>query len=302
MVFALLDDCNASAAQPSSRLYTGFVREHVCTDAAGLPALWEAVQADQRAGLHALLLADYEWGEALVLGRPSVADPGAALRLLMFSQVQRLARPEVDAWLQTLPGADAGAGTLALEESISESDFLAVVERIHAAISAGETYQVNFSYRLQGQAWGEPVALYAALRARQPVPFGALLRLPDERWLLSCSPELFLRHQDGGLSARPMKGTAARGQPAASGGGGGGDLERARHLQADPKSRAENVMIVDLLRNDIGRIALTGSVQVPALFEIESYATVHQMTSTVQARLRPEVGWPELLRATFPCG
>ncbi|KJS69015.1 MAG: chloride transporter [Comamonadaceae bacterium BICA1-1] len=302
MVFALLDDCNASAAQPSSRLYTGFVREHVCTDAAGLPALWEAVQADQRAGLHALLLADYEWGEALVLGRPSVADPGAALRLLMFSQVQRLARPEVDAWLQTLPGADAGAGTLALEESISESDFLAVVERIHAAISAGETYQVNFSYRLQGQAWGEPVALYAALRARQPVPFGALLRLPDERWLLSCSPELFLSHQDGVLSARPMKGTAARGQPAASGGGGGGDLERARHLQADPKSRAENVMIVDLLRNDIGRIALTGSVQVPALFEIESYATVHQMTSTVQARLRPEVGWPELLRATFPCG
>ena len=304
MVFALLDDCDASAARPSSRLYTGFVREHACTDPAALPALWEAVQADQRAGLHALLLADYEWGEALVLGNPSVADPGAALRLLMFSQVQHLARAEVDAWLQTLPGVDAGAGTLALEEDISAADFHAAVERIHAAIRAGETYQVNFSYRLQGQAWGEPVALYAALRARQPVPFGALLQLPEQRWLLSCSPELFLRHQDGLLSARPMKGTAARSQPAANGGGGSGDddLDQARHLQADRKSRAENVMIVDLLRNDIGRIARTGSVQVPALFEIESYATVHQMTSTVQARLRPEVGWPELLRATFPCG
>lgn len=304
MVFALLDDCDASAAQPSSRLYTGFVREHRCTDAAGLPALWEAVQADQRAGLHALLLADYEWGEALVLGNPSVADPGAALRLLMFSQVQHLARAEVDAWLQTLPGVGAGAGTLGLEENLSAADFHAAVERIHAAISAGETYQVNFSYRLQGHAWGEPVALYAALRARQPVPFGALLQLPEQRWLLSCSPELFLRHQDGLLSARPMKGTAARSQPAANGGGGRGDddLDQARHLQADRKSRAENVMIVDLLRNDIGRIARTGSVQVPALFEIESYATVHQMTSTVQARLRPEVGWPELLRATFPCG
>jgi len=302
MVFALLDDCDASAAQPSSRLYTGFVRQHSCTDAAGLPALWEAVQADQGVGLHALLLADYEWGEALVLGRPSAADPGAALRLLMFSQLQHLTRHEVDAWLQALPGVGAGAGTLALEEDISAADFHAAVERIHAAIRAGETYQVNFSYRLQGHAWGEPVALYAALRARQPVPFGALLRLPEQRWLLSCSPELFLRQQNGVLSARPMKGTAARSQHTTSGGGGNDDLDQARSLQADPKSRAENVMIVDLLRNDIGRIARTGSVQVPALFEIESYATVHQMTSTVQARLRPEVGWPELLRATFPCG
>jgi len=310
-VFALLDDCEASAAQPSSRLYTGFVREHVCTDAtdrAALEALWAAVAQDQRAGLHALLLADYEWGEALVLGQPSAAYPGAALRLLMFSHLQRLAREQVDAWLQSWPGSDAGGGTLALQESVDEAGFAAAIERIHAAIRAGETYQVNYTYRLQGQAWGEPVALYAALRARQPVPFGALLRLPDDRWLLSCSPELFLRQQHGVLSARPMKGTAARilapecDTDIDGVGDREADLASARNLQADCKNQAENVMIVDLLRNDIGRIALTGSVQVPALFEIESYATVHQMTSTVQARLRPEVGWPELLRATFPCG
>jgi para-aminobenzoate synthetase/4-amino-4-deoxychorismate lyase len=306
-VFALLDDCEASAAQPSSRLYTGFVREHVCTDAtdrAALEALWAAVAQDQRAGLYALLLADYEWGEALVLGQPATAYPGAALRLLMFSHLQRLAREQVDAWLQDWPGFGAGGGTLALQESVDEAGFAAAIERIHAAIRAGETYQVNYTYRLQGQAWGEPVALYAALRARQPVPFGALLRLPDESWLLSCSPELFLRQRHGVLSARPMKGTAARGLAPDSDGVGDceADLASARQLQADRKTQAENVMIVDLLRNDIGRVALTGSVQVPALFEIESYATVHQMTSTVQARLRPEVGWPELLRATFPCG
>ena len=306
-VFALLDDCEASAAQPSSRLYTGFVREHVCTDAtdrAALDALWAAVAQDQRAGLHALLLADYEWGEALVLGQPSGDYPGAALRLLMFSHLQRLAREQVGAWLQSWPGSGAGGGTLALQESVDEAGFAAAIERIHAAIRAGETYQVNYTYRLQGQAWGEPVALYAGLRARQPVPFGALLRLPDDRWLFSCSPELFLRQQHGVLSARPMKGTAARRLAHESDGVGDREADQAsaRKLQTDRKSQAENVMIVDLLRNDIGRVALTGSVQVPALFEIESYATVHQMTSTVQARLRPEVGWPELLRATFPCG
>ena len=306
-VFALLDDCEASAAQPSSRLYTGFVREHVCTDAtdrAALDALWAAVAQDQRVGLHALLLADYEWGEALVLGQPSGDYPGAALRLLMFSHLQRLAREQVGAWLQSWPGSGAGGGTLALQESVDEAGFAAAIERIHAAIRAGETYQVNYTYRLQGQAWGEPVALYAGLRARQPVPFGALLRLPDDRWLFSCSPELFLRQQHGVLSARPMKGTAARRLAHESDGVGDREADQAsaRKLQTDRKSQAENVMIVDLLRNDIGRVALTGSVQVPALFEIESYATVHQMTSTVQARLRPEVGWPELLRATFPCG
>jgi para-aminobenzoate synthetase/4-amino-4-deoxychorismate lyase len=113
---------------------------------------------------------------------------------------------------------------------------------------------------------------------------------------LSCSPELFLRCDEGLLTARPMKGTAARFAAPE------GDSETARLLAKDIKNRAENLMIVDLLRNDLGRVAQVGSVRVPSLFAIEPYSTVFQMTSTVQARLRPEVGMPELLRGAFPCG
>ncbi|HEY8710462.1 MAG TPA: chorismate-binding protein, partial [Burkholderiaceae bacterium] len=137
----------------------------------------------------------------------------------------------------------------------------------------------------------------------QPVAYGALIALPAAgdtldatTHVLSCSPELFLRHAQGLLTARPMKGTAARADGAES------DSETARHLSIDIKNRAENLMIVDLLRNDLGRLAQIGSVTVPELFAIEPYSTVFQMTSTVQARLRPEVGFPEVLRAAFPCG
>ena len=130
--------------------------------------------------------------------------------------------------------------------------------------------------------------------------FGSVIRLPagagGPDWVLSCSPELFLRHHDGVLQARPMKGTAARSGDDAA------DALAARRLAADAKNRAENLMIVDLLRNDLGRVARTGSVRVPALFEVERYPTVLQMTSTVEAELPEDVGFPALLRALFPCG
>jgi para-aminobenzoate synthetase/4-amino-4-deoxychorismate lyase len=143
--------------------------------------------------------------------------------------------------------------------------------------------------------------LYRRLRARQRVSYGALMRLPMHagdtvEWVLSRSPELFLRHQRGRQHARPMKGTAPR-APAPE-----GDSETARLLHDDVKNRAENLMIVDLLRNDLGRIARIGSVEVPELFRIEPYATVFQMTSTIEALRRESVGLAELLRALYPCG
>jgi para-aminobenzoate synthetase/4-amino-4-deoxychorismate lyase len=140
------------------------------------------------------------------------------------------------------------------------------------------------------------VALYQRLRARQPVPYGALVMLPDGGALLSLSPELFVRHEGGALLARPMKGTApASGDEAI-------DAERSGALAADTKNRAENLMIVDLLRNDLGRIAATGSVEVPALFDVKRYGSVLQMTSTVQARLRGDATLAELFAALYPCG
>ncbi|VTU31285.1 Para-aminobenzoate synthase component 1 [Variovorax sp. PBL-H6] len=308
--FALLDDCASTPQQPTSRLYSGFVREHRCADAARLDMVWAQVDADLRQGLRAVLLADYEWGAKLLHGEQArlAPDDASALRVLMFRQCTSLSADEVDTWLaereQGRRSEPQPAGVMDLVPSVDEAAFTDAIARIHEAIGKGETYQVNFTYRLHGRSYGSPVSLYRRLRARQPVAYGALIALPrssaraetDVTHVLSCSPELFLRHDAGVLTARPMKGTAARaGTPE-------GDSERARLLSEDSKNRAENVMIVDLLRNDIGRVARIGSVKVPTLFAVESYATVFQMTSTVQAALRAEVGMPELLRAVFPCG
>lgn len=305
-VFALLDDSSATRAQPSSRLYRGFEREHRCTGPAELDAIWLRVERDQRAGLHALLLADYEWGAKLLKAGHDRLGPSdaSALRVLMFRELSRLSATEVGDWLV---GSDTrrcvATGVLNLAPSVDRSEFTRAIARIHEAIAAGETYQVNYTYRLHAQAYGSPVALYRRLRERQPVAYGALIALPAQvdtpeatTHVLSCSPELFLRHAQGLLTARPMKGTAARADGAES------DSETARHLSIDIKNRAENLMIVDLLRNDLGRLAQVGSVSVPELFAIEPYSTVFQMTSTVQARLRPELGFPDVLRAVFPCG
>ena len=139
------------------------------------------------------------------------------------------------------------------------------------------------------------MGLYRRLRELQPVAFGALVAL-GERWVLSCSPELFVRNAGGHLTTRPMKGTAPRETGADS------DVKLSHWLGQDPKNRAENVMIVDLLRNDLGRISEIGSVRVPQLFSVETYRTVHQMTSTVESNIRCDVDMPGVLRALFPCG
>ena len=312
--FALLDDCHSTAAAPTSRLYTGFVREHRCDDPATLDAVWAAADRDLRAGLHAVVLADYEWGARLLCAgheRLAPAD-GGSLRVLMFEEIALLAADEVEAWLIARERADSGggqggdglgpapAGALDIRPTVDHDAFCAAIDRIHAAIGEGETYQVNYTYRLDFRTFGSPVSLYRRLRARQPVAYGALIALPPGTsgpdWVLSCSPELFMRNSGGRLSAKPMKGTAPRAREAE------GDSEIARLLAGDTKNRAENLMIVDLLRNDLGRIARTGSVRVPALFTVESYPTVFQMTSTIEAALPDDTGFATLLRALFPCG
>lgn len=307
--FALLDDCHATAAQPTSRLYTGFVREHRCEDPACLDTMWQLVAADLRDGLQAVVLADYEWGARLMkAGHERIAPEAAGeLRVLMFEHMARLSAEDVSAWLARREadelkldaGQPAPAGVIDIVPSVDRDAFTDAIHRIHAYIGEGETYQVNYTYRLGFRSFGAPTSLYRRLRARQPVAFGAFIALPAESGgghILSCSPELFLRNTGGRLEARPMKGTASRARVPE------GDSEIARMLGEDVKNRAENLMIVDLLRNDLGRIARTGSVKVPKLFAIEPYSTVFQMTSTVDADLAEGTTFPDLLRALFPCG
>ena len=295
-VFALLDDASAEGhAQARSRLYTGHVETLACLDAAGWNGVLEEMQAALQRGLYAVPLLSYELG-AHLLGIPCKPLAGPLAQVLLFERCDHLSAIEAQAWITTRAHTATPAGVAAIEANVDEAQFTQAIEAIRAYIAAGDTYQVNYTYRLRFDAFGSIYALYQRLRARQPVPYGALVGLPDGGALLSFSPELFVRCLDGTLLARPMKGTApASDDPAL-------DAQQAAALALDPKNRAENLMIVDLLRNDLGRVAQTGSVAVPKLFEVTRFGAVLQMTSTVQARLRPDVRLAEVFTSLYPCG
>ncbi|WP_454742240.1 aminodeoxychorismate synthase component I [Cupriavidus necator] len=299
-VFVLLDDATAPAAQAASRLYTGFVREDVLPTGSDLAQLDSMLAHGWRQGWHATLFVPYEFGGALVDAPVHTGNAmpfhAGALRLLWFRELRRLDAEGVAAWLQS--GVQhAPAGMMDVASDTSREAFNDAIARIHQWIEAGDTYQVNYTQRLRFSAFGDPVALYAALRAAQPVPYGTLARMPGDSWVLSLSPELFVRHDGNGhLLTRPMKGTAPRSGDAES------DKQAAAALAADAKNRAENVMIVDLLRNDLGRIAQPGSVAVPERFAVQPFGAVLQMTSTVTATARPGTGFAALMAALFPCG
>ena len=181
------------------------------------------------------------------------------------------------------------------ELSISNCDYIGSVEIIRQAIARGETYQVNFTARQRFSISGDPFVLYRRMCRNQQAPYCAWLDTGIHK-ILSASPELFFSLDGNLLTMKPMKGTAAR-MPAAA-----ADRNRKEQLFSSEKDRAENLMIVDLIRNDLSQIAQTGTVNVESLFDIETFPTVHQMTSTVSARLKPEIGLNGIFRALFPCG
>ncbi len=293
-VFALLDDAGAEG-DARSRLYSRHAGTLSCLDAAGWPQLLDDMQAALGRGLYAVPLLSYELG-AHLQGLPAHPVDGPLARVLLFEQCEHMDASQVEAWIATRAASVEPAGVAGIAANVDEAAFTDAINRIRDYIAAGDTYQVNYTYRLRFDAYGPLVALYARLRARQRVPYGALVALPGGEALLSFSPELFVRHEGGTLLTRPMKGTApASGDDAV-------DAQQAAALAQDVKNRAENLMIVDLLRNDLGRIAVTGSVTVPALFEVKRYGSVLQMTSTVQARLRADASLGELFAALYPCG
>ncbi len=179
----------------------------------------------------------------------------------------------------------------------SADDYAAAFGTVKDYISAGDFYQTNLTFPMRSRYEGTALGLYTALRRAQPVKHGALVHLGEGPVFVSRSPELFFRvSAEGVIETRPMKGTVPRGNSQAE------DDELVAFLGSDPKNRAENLMIVDLLRNDISRIAKVGSVKVPELFTVETYATVHQMTSLVRAELLDDVTVGDMFHALFPCG
>lgn len=284
--FALFDD----AVSGRAKRYQNYVESRFFRPEE-LDALDGALQKGWQKGLHSVLFADYEFGLPLT-GVES--ERGGNLALHWFADCTDT---DAASWLAR-HSDDLPAGISTPQSSVSETDYLDRIRQIHEAIRRGDTYQINYTTRLHLQAYGNPVSLYR--RLRQPVPYAVLSHLPDAEgqsaWTLCFSPELFLKiGSDGTISTEPMKGTA----PIL---GDGQDERRAAELQADPKNRAENVMIVDLLRNDLGKIAQTGTVCVPEPFKVSRFGSVWQMTSTIQAQALPHTSFADILRAAFPCG
>ena len=284
--FALFDD----AVSGRAKLYQNHVESRLFHHNE-LDSLDDTLQKGWQKGLHAVLFADYEFGLPL-MGMDS--ERGGNLALHWFADCADI---DAESWLAQ-NSDDLPAGISTPQSPVSEADYLDHIRQIHEAIRRGDTYQINYTTRLHLQAYGNPVSLYR--RLRQPVPYAVLSHLPDaagkSAWTLCFSPELFLKiGSDGTISTEPMKGTA----PIL---GDGQDERRAAELQADPKNRAENVMIVDLLRNDLGKIAQTGKVCVPEPFKVSRFGSVWQMTSTIQAQALPHITAADILRAAFPCG
>ena len=182
-----------------------------------------------------------------------------------------------------------------IRSRITERGYFSALRRIRKFIAAGDVYQVNFTYDVSVSTPLQSWELYKELRTHQPVPFGAFIKTQGTA-IASYSPELFFLRQGERICVKPMKGTAPRGRFAKE------DDAKAVALAGDPKNRSENIMIVDLLRNDLGRICAPGSVRVKRLFEVERHPTVFQMTSTVEGRLCRRIGFADTMRALFPCG
>jgi len=297
--FVLLDDARATAAS-EAHLFESPKQQFVARRPDEVAAVLEA--ADRARQDHGGSLAGYiayEAGLALEpklrpLAEARTGADGPLVWLGLFDEARTIAPEDVPAWLAERGGS--GPALIGpLDPAVSVGRYLEAFARLQEAIHAGDIYQANLTFPLVGGWNGDPLALYAAIRPSAQAGYGGVV-FDGSHWLLSFSPELFFTLKGGAAKVKPMKGTRPRGRSP--------DEDRAYfdELAQSVKDKAENLMIVDLMRNDLSRVAEAGSVRVDAPFAIESYPTVHQMVSTVRAQLQPNKGAMDIVRAIFPCG
>lgn len=289
--YVLLDDAREGGAP--ARLYEA---PHAVLEAWQVSEVHPALQDIRKAtaaGLHAVGYIAYEAAAAFepVLGVPPRGQIGPLLWFALFDGYRDIAADAVPALLPDPAGAWIGSP----DPLPGRDAYDARLAEVLALIAAGDLYQANLTFASTVRFEGHPLAVYAALRTRSRAGFGAVIDTGTDT-LLSLSPELFFSLEASQLTCRPMKGTTRRGDTP--------DADRAAiaALTDDPKQRAENLMIVDLMRNDMSRIARAGSVAVPSLFAVESYPTVHTMVSTVTAELAEGKDAVDVIAALFPCG
>ncbi len=293
--YVLLDDARPDRARLSR--FARPSRTIAAHTAAEVPAALAALEAARGQGHHLAGYFAYELGLVLEPKLAPLLPPnrqGPLLWFGVFEAPEILEGAAAEAALAAAPGARAYAGPL--EPEWNEEAYSRRFARTHDWIEAGDIYQANLSFRAGFAFAGDPMTLYRDLRARAAAAHCAFID-DGQRHILSLSPELFFDiSAEGRLTAKPMKGTAARGADAQA------DEAARDWLAASAKDRAENLMIVDLLRNDLGRIAEIGSVAVRDLFAVETYPTLHTMVSTVTAQLKPGADIAAILKGLFPCG
>jgi len=298
--FILLDDSltpSGQTLQGTSLLFDAPERIVVAYEPGEVEACLDAVTQGLARGLHAAGFFSYELGYCLEPRLQALLPKERRQPLLwigLFRAPRRLDDAATRAWLDA-NGAVQPSAISDLKLSWTREQYGRAFAAVEDYIAAGDVYQINLTLKYLFAFTGDPVALYAALRRKQRVEYGALIRASDFH-VLSLSPELFFRREGRHMSTRPMKGTAPRGRTPRE------DARLRTWLAMDEKQRAENLMIVDLLRNDLGRVAKIGSVEVTDLFTVETYRTVHQMTSGITAELRGDMGLKDMLHALFPCG
>ena len=293
--FVLLDDARRSDASPA-RLYRAPRATIVAASASELDRALDALGAARQAGLHAAGFLSYEAGFALepkLSGRLAAGErPTPLCWFGLFEGYQEIPADEVPAWLPDPAGVWLGS----VDPSISRAGYGAAFDSVEDYIEAGDIYQANLTQRFS-VSMGDLAAaeVFLRLRERNPAAHGALLMEPA-RTIVSASPERFLRVRGRDAEMWPIKGTRPRGESVED------DERLAAELVESVKDRAENLMIVDLVRNDLGRVAEFGSVVVDELFGHRRLPTVHHLVSRVSARLREDARGCDVLRAAFPCG
>ena len=298
----LFRDGLAAPDVSASLLCTRPVAAWPIADATTLSQALEAGEAARCAGQAVVFALDYEVGAFIEPATQMLSDdaPHPAGRrhvplgyVWIFEAAHWLTRAEADAWLAA-GDRGAPAGCVRGDAALDLHAYAGKLQSIREAIANGEVYQVNFTFPIDLTIFGDPARVFMQLAQAQPTAHAVYIDMPEYQ-ALSLSPELFFAVSGDQITVRPMKGTAPRGADQRA------DQTQADRLQASEKNRAENLMIVDLLRNDLGRVAVPGSVSVEALFEVEAYPTVHQMTSTVSARLATQ-HLADIIRGLFPCG
>ena len=270
-------------------VFTKPLKELKTRDLDQVETLLREAEAYQEAGYYAVGYVSYEAAPAFEKKLAVHPAPLMGEYLLYFTiheEVETLPFPE-DYETVFLPAN--------WQEEVEAPAYQEAIKTIHHHIRQGDTYQVNYTVQLSQELEADPLAIYNRLVVEQKAHYNACIQ-HDDVAILSISPELFFEQDDRLLTTRPMKGTTRRGLTNQA------DLKEAAWLEADPKNRAENMMIVDLLRNDMNRISEIGSEQVTRLCQVEQYSTVWQMTSTIESRLRPEVDLVQTFQALFPCG